>query len=201
MSIKIAFNIVVLYCGSMRCILLLCLFVSVFAWGDLNCDVWSQRDCKQESLLQDPQDQYKTGMKYYIGKRVSRDYEQAYYWYKKSALQGYAPSQFAIGYMYYRGKIGSQRDFVSAYVWFSLSASDDYRLAVLAKDRSRKKLTPIQKEYAEYLIEEVNFQIQQAQQDLKESLQQINKEQEDFKESNRVQQPPLKSYLKIKKDQ
>ena len=67
---------------------------------------------------------------YEEGEGVPRDYEQAVYWFTKSAEQGFAPAQLRLGLTYEYGK-SVPRSVVQAYVWFSLAAAqgnEDARL-------------------------------------------------------------------------
>ena len=40
---------------------------------------------------------------YYLGEGIPSNKKEAFYWYKKSAEQGYAKAQLNIAYMYYFG--------------------------------------------------------------------------------------------------
>ena len=48
--------------------------------------------------------QYKLARFYYQGKGVSKDYSEAFRWYRKAADKGYAKADFSLGEMYYRGE-------------------------------------------------------------------------------------------------
>ncbi len=50
------------------------------------------------------------------------DDAEAVRWYRLAAEQGYAPAQYGLGLMYYRGE-GSPEDEVLAYMWWNLAAA------------------------------------------------------------------------------
>jgi TPR repeat protein len=54
--------------------------------------------------------QYNLAMMYSNGESVYVDYQQAVYWFKKSAQQEFAPAQYRLGEMYYFEKGGLPRD-------------------------------------------------------------------------------------------
>lgn len=65
--------------------------------------------------------QSKIGYCYYKGEGVARDYEQAVYWFRKSADQGYPVAQHNLGYCYFAGE-GVSRDYAQALFWFRRAA-------------------------------------------------------------------------------
>ncbi|MBQ9390532.1 MAG: sel1 repeat family protein [Synergistaceae bacterium] len=58
-------------------------------------------------------EQYELGDKFYDAK----NYEEAAYWYRKSAEQVYAEAQYNLGYMYENGKVVA-RDLQEARKWY-----------------------------------------------------------------------------------
>ena len=58
---------------------------------------------------------------YEYGLGVSRDYNEAVKWYRKSAEQGDADSQCNLGHMYAQG-LGVQKDYYEAEKWTKKSA-------------------------------------------------------------------------------
>lgn len=58
---------------------------------------------------------------YYEGEGVLLDYEQAFYWFKQSAGQGYANAQFNLGLMYCKGQ-GVLQDYEQSFYWYRKSA-------------------------------------------------------------------------------
>jgi len=59
---------------------------------------------------------------YSNGESVNVDYQQAVYWYKKSASQNFPPAQFRLGEMYYFAKGGLPRDLAMAVTLIQKSA-------------------------------------------------------------------------------
>ncbi|MHC5184120.1 MAG: tetratricopeptide repeat protein, partial [Planctomycetota bacterium] len=66
----------------------------------------------------DPQSQLEVGLKYCRGQEIIRNYEQAVFWFRKAAEQGYADGQYKLGAMYYYGD-GVKQDFSQALAWYS----------------------------------------------------------------------------------
>ena len=68
--------------------------------------------------------QYKLAV-YYDGKSILY-FEEALQWYKRSAEQDYAPAQYNLAHMYYKGRMGVQKDFEKAFQWMQRSAEQGY---------------------------------------------------------------------------
>jgi TPR repeat protein len=66
--------------------------------------------------------QYNLAMMYSNGESVYVDYQQAVYWFKKSAQQEFAPAQYRLGEMYYFEKGGLSRDLDMAIALFNEAA-------------------------------------------------------------------------------
>ncbi len=66
--------------------------------------------------------QYNLAMMYSNGESVYVDYQQAVYWFKKSAQQEFAPAQYRLGEMYYFEKGGLPRDLGKAVELFKKAA-------------------------------------------------------------------------------
>jgi len=66
--------------------------------------------------------QYNLAMMYSNGESVNVDYQQAVYWFKKSAQQGFPPAQHRLGEMYYFEKGGLPRDLDMAVALFEKGA-------------------------------------------------------------------------------
>jgi TPR repeat protein len=62
---------------------------------------------------------------YANGQGVKQDHGEAVRWYRKSADQGNAATQFNLGAMYYNGQ-GVKQDFGEALVWFRKSAAQEF---------------------------------------------------------------------------
>ena len=66
--------------------------------------------------------QYNVGLYYHNGwSGVKQDYQQAAYWYRKSADQGYADAQLNLGYLYEKG-LGVSQDSQQAVYWYRKAA-------------------------------------------------------------------------------
>jgi TPR repeat protein len=72
-----------------------------------------------------PISQYNLAMMYSNGESVYVDYQQAVYWFKKSAKQEFAPAQYRLGEMYYFEKGGLPRDLGKAITLFEEAAEQD----------------------------------------------------------------------------
>ena len=72
-----------------------------------------------------PVAQYNLAMMYSNGESVYVDYQQAVYWFKKSAQQAFAAAQYRLGEMYYFAKGGLPRDLEKAVVLFQKAAKQD----------------------------------------------------------------------------
>ncbi len=97
------------------------------------------------SLSSKPDEAYKTGLRYYEGVGVTKDYAEALKWYRKAANQGHSLAQYDIGSMYYNGE-GVNKDVAEALNWYQKAADQGnslaiYRLKTLAPDRL-KTLAP-----------------------------------------------------------
>ncbi len=69
----------------------------------------------------DAASQFDVGKRYYDGEGVEQSFEQAVYWYTKSAKQGNALAQDDLGICYLNGD-GVELDYVQAVFWFTKSA-------------------------------------------------------------------------------
>ena len=87
------------------------------------------------------------GIRYALGKGVTRDYAEGARWLRKAAEQGQRFAQFNLGVLYASGN-GVAQDNEAAYMWFSLAASQatgDERADYLSyRDRVAPLLTPQQ---------------------------------------------------------
>jgi len=72
--------------------------------------------------LGNPIAQYNLAMMYSNGESVYVDYQQAVYWFNKSAQQEFAPAQYRLGEMYYFEKGGLSRDLGKAVELFKKAA-------------------------------------------------------------------------------
>ena len=67
--------------------------------------------------------QYNIAMMYSNGESVWVDYQQAVYWFKKSAEQKFSPAQYRLGEMYYFAKGGLSKDLNRAITLFEKAAA------------------------------------------------------------------------------
>ena len=89
-------------------------------------------------------------MMYGNGQGVPQDFAEAAKWYRKAALQGHGPAQYALGLMYYNGQ-GVRQDNVQAHLWFSLKTDAGDAEAARHRDMVTKLMTPEQIAKAEQL--------------------------------------------------
>ena len=90
--------------------------------------------------------QFRVGVMYEDGKEVSKDYRQAFMWYRRAAEQGYAGAQFNLGVMYETGR-GVSKDLVQAYAWYDLAQAQEVENAKEWRDElelSAKELAEAQ---------------------------------------------------------
>lgn len=66
--------------------------------------------------------QYNLAMMYSNGESVFVDYQQAVYWFRKSASQGFPPAQYRLGELYYFEKGGLPKDLGKAVALFRQAA-------------------------------------------------------------------------------
>ena len=89
-----------------------------------------------------PQGQYRLAANYEWGYGgVKQDYQQAMYWYRKAADQGYADAQFKLGWFYESG-LGVGKDYGQARVWYQKAADQGDEDAQAALYRVARKATP-----------------------------------------------------------
>ena len=72
--------------------------------------------------LGNPIAQYNLAMMYSNGESVYVDYQQAVYWFRKSAGQLFAPAQYRLGELYYFAKGGLDRNLDKAVELFKMAA-------------------------------------------------------------------------------
>ena len=75
--------------------------------------------------------QYQFGLLYFTGSHrlVEQDMEQAVVWWNKSATQGYAAAQNALGFAYWNGEGVEEEDREKAVAWYKLALKQDFSLA------------------------------------------------------------------------
>lgn len=77
------------------------------------------------------------------GLGVPKDHKKAFHWLLKSAEQGFAISQGAVG-GYYGDGIGVPQDLVKAYAWFSVATANGVEDFMSSRDNTAQRLTPDQ---------------------------------------------------------
>ena len=94
------------------------------------------------------------GVRYNIGKGVSKDYKEAVKWFRKAAEQGYPNAQYFLGGMYLNGK-GGPKDYIQAYAWWNLATSSGNEKAKKGRDSLERTMTPEQIAEAQKLSKEL----------------------------------------------
>ena len=117
-----------------------------------------------------PQLSFSWGVQYETGDGVSKDLSQARTWYRKSAEQGHALSQFNLGSMYWAGR-GVEIDHVRAYAWFDLAALHGYDEATEARNNVGELMTSTEIAKALTLTQDLKASIDNRQELLEERLQ------------------------------
>lgn len=76
----------------------------------------------------DAEAQYNLGVMYYDGEGVTRDYQQAFTWFKKAAAQGHAEAQYRLGKAYYEfhGASGVPKNDLQAALWYRRAADQGH---------------------------------------------------------------------------
>ena len=77
-----------------------------------------------------------------------KDYKEAVKWWKLSAEQGTANSQFNLGAMYNNGQ-GVPQDYALAHMWWSICSSNESKDCVKNRNIVEKKMSPSQIEKAQ----------------------------------------------------
>ena len=113
---------------------------------------------KQAAEQGDSHAQCQLGLFYFFGiGDVSKDDEQAVYWFTKSAEQGHAAAQSSLGDCYYLGR-GVPENYIQAYKWASLATilGDDHirSNSTLLLQGLTLKMTPEQIEEGQKLVAE-----------------------------------------------
>ena len=95
---------------------------------------------------------------YLSGKGVNKDYEEAAYWFARSAEQGNAVAQFRLGYMYLAG-VGVTKNIAKAYAWFSIAAQNNVKEAQIQLKSISGRITSSELEEAKRYIQEINSKL------------------------------------------
>ena len=108
--------------------------------------------------------QFELGQMYAQGLGVTQQFEEAAYWYLIAAKQGHAQAQFHLGFLYSHGQ-GVEQDYVKAYQWYCTSERCGYTLARKNVAFLGKKLSPGEREMAEWRAESFIFSVQENRQE------------------------------------
>jgi len=103
--------------------LLLLLSLPVFGYDDIA----TAKDVAEWKALAEKGDaeaQYNLAEALRKGEGVEADEKEASKWYQRSANQGYAEAQFAMGFVYRGGGNGFPMDKVMSYTWFYLASKN-----------------------------------------------------------------------------
>ncbi len=83
---------------------------------------------EEAANLGDKSEQNQLGYEYEYGKQVTKDYQQALYWYEQAASQELPVSQYNLGLIYDYGR-GVEQDFIKARFWYEKAAKNGYAKA------------------------------------------------------------------------
>ncbi len=93
--------------------------------------------------------QYELGQMHAQGLGTAQDFERALHCYQQAAEQGHDKAQFNLGFLHAHGQ-GVAQDYVKAYEWYAISDASGYALAKQNLDFIGKKLTPEERELAQW---------------------------------------------------
>jgi TPR repeat protein len=115
--------------------LLLLLSVLAFASGAAN---WAEQEYLATAQKEDSEAQYNLGVCYKRGNGVTKDYEKAVYWFRKSAASGNAKAQWELGYAYATGR-GVPQDFEQSVLEVNRRRNRKSLLQTLIRDRGGRE--------------------------------------------------------------
>ena len=108
--------------------------------------------------------QFELGQMFAQGLGVNQQFEEAAYWYLLAAKQGHAQAQFHLGFLHSHGQ-GVEQDYAKAYQWYCVSERCGYALAKKNVAFIGKKLTPGEREMAQWRADSFVFNLQENHQD------------------------------------
>ena len=91
-------------------------------------------ECKSCAESGDVRKQYELAVCYAAGDGIPKNLNQAFYWYQKSAYQGYAQAQYALATCYLKG-MGTDKNISNAKYWYEKAAAQGYSKAELELQR------------------------------------------------------------------
>jgi TPR repeat protein len=86
---------------------------------------------RHQAELGDPRFQFTLGNKYFTsdpGLKIVQDYDQAEFWYRRAARQGYADAAYNLAVMNVQG-IGNDIDLVEGLAWLEVASGFGHRLS------------------------------------------------------------------------
>jgi TPR repeat protein len=104
--------------------------------------------------------QFELGQMYAQGLGVAQQFEEAAFWYLLAAKQGHAQAQFHLGFLHSHGQ-GVEQDYMKAYQWYCVSERCGYALAKKNVAYIGKKLSPGEREMAQWRAESFVFAVQE----------------------------------------
>ena len=109
--------------------------------------------------------QFELGQMHAQGLGVTQQFEEAAHWYLLAAKQGHAQAQFHLGFLHSHGQ-GVEQDYAKAYQWYCISERCGYALAKKNVAFIGKKLSPGEREMAQWRAESFVFNVQENHQEL-----------------------------------
>jgi TPR repeat protein len=104
--------------------------------------------------------QFELGQMYAQGLGVIQQFEEAAQWYLLAAKQGHAQAAFHLGFLHSHGQ-GVEQGYVKAYQWYCVSERFGYALAKKNLALISKKLSPGEREMAQWRAESFVFGVQE----------------------------------------
>ncbi len=104
--------------------------------------------------------QFELGQMHAQGLGVTQQFEEAAHWYLLAAKQGHAQAQFHLGFLHSHGQ-GVEQDYAKAYQWYCISERCGYALAKKNVAFIGKKLSPGEREMAQWRAESFIFNVQE----------------------------------------
>lgn len=86
---------------------------------------------RHQAELGDPRFQFTLGNKYFTADpslKIAQDYDQAEFWYRRAARQGYSDAAYNLAVMKVQG-IGGQIDLVEGLAWLEVAAGFGHKLS------------------------------------------------------------------------
>jgi TPR repeat protein len=104
--------------------------------------------------------QFELGQMHAQGLGVTQQFDEAAHWYLLAAKQGHAQAQFHLGFLHSHGQ-GVEQDYAKAYQWYCISERCGYALAKKNVAFIGKKLSPGEREMAQWRAESFVFNVQE----------------------------------------